>query len=144
MEKLWTRVSDMAGVPSVIGGRLLAELGRISSVMKQAVGAYERRGPGGIQFQPGSPGQCVRRYLSAVETHVSLVGHKDLPARSTGSCARRAALFPGHDDELRGRLDAMHARPACRPRRERGGAADGPARPTANPSNEEGPAAYRA
>jgi hypothetical protein len=30
MEKLWTRVSDMAGVPSVIGGRLLAELGRIA------------------------------------------------------------------------------------------------------------------
>jgi len=42
MEKLWTRVSDMAGAPLIIGGWLLAELGRISSVMKRALGAYER------------------------------------------------------------------------------------------------------
>jgi len=32
MEKNWTRASDMAGAPLVLGGRLLVELGRISSV----------------------------------------------------------------------------------------------------------------
>jgi hypothetical protein len=31
-----------------------------------------------IQFQPGSPDQCDRRYPSAVEIPVSLVGRKDL------------------------------------------------------------------
>src|SRR4029450_11444336 len=89
MEKLWTRVSDMAGVPSVIRGRLLAELGRISSVMKRALGAYKRRGPGGrSNSSQVHQANASAATLSAVEIHVSLVGHKDLPATST----RRAGL----------------------------------------------------
>src|SRR5215207_979842 len=112
MEKLWTRASDMAGAPQVIGGRLLAELGRISSVMKRALGAYEPRGPGGrSNSSQVHQADASAATLSAVETHVSLVGHKDLPARSTGSCACRGrrrrrppagpALSPKRNSSLR-------------------------------------------
>src|SRR5215218_5540428 len=90
MEKLWTRASDMAGGPSVIRGRLMAELGRISSVMKRALRAYDRRGPGGrSNSSQVHQANASAATPSAVEIHVSLVGHKDLPARSTGSCAGR-------------------------------------------------------
>jgi hypothetical protein len=98
MEKLWTRASAMAGAPSVLGDRLLAEPGRISSVLQRALGAYERRGPGGrSNSSQVHQANASAATLSAVEIHVSLVGHKDLPARSTGSCAaRRAGLDPGY------------------------------------------------
>src|SRR4029453_12523726 len=80
----------MAGAPSVIRGRLLVQLGRISSVMKRALGAYERSGPGGrSNSRQVHQANASAAPLSAVEIHVSLVGHKDLPARSTGSYAGR-------------------------------------------------------
>jgi hypothetical protein len=57
---------------------------------------------------------------------------------------RYGHLFPGHDDELRDRLDAMQAR-ASRPfaAGRWWSCRAAPARPTAKASNEKDPALYR-
>jgi hypothetical protein len=69
--------------------------------MKRILGVYERRGPGGrSNSSQVHQANATAATLSAVEILVSLVGHKDLPARSTGSCAGR----PQAGLEVRGRF----------------------------------------
>src|SRR5215211_7023438 len=104
MEKLWTRARDMAGAPSVLGGRLLAELGRISSVMKRALGAYETRGLGGRSSSQVHQANASAAPLSALETHVSLVGHKDLPAEAYRQLRRPQGRPRGHRERSPGSL----------------------------------------
>src|SRR4029450_12613495 len=85
MEKLWTRARDMADVPSVLGGRVLAELGRISSVMQRALGAYERRGPDGRSALRSCHATLAagRRATYTVGKELPMQAEADAPARAT-------------------------------------------------------------
>src|SRR5215207_5450722 len=85
MEKLWTRASDMAGAPSVMGqavGRAWSDqLGHETGLR-----SLLRGGPGGrSNSSQVHQANASAAALSAVEIHVSLVGQKDLPARSTAA-----------------------------------------------------------
>ena len=83
--------------------------------MKRALGAYETRGLGGRSSSQVHQANASAAPLSALETHVSLVGHKDLPAEAYRQLRRPQGRPRGHRERSPGSLTITSRNGILRP-----------------------------
>ena len=127
-------------VLAVEAGATVSEIARQVGVSRQTVHSwlarYANHGLAGLADRSKRPRSCPHQLPVSVRAgHTSVAFTLD----------RYGHLFPGHDDELRDRLDAMHAQglqavPGGRVLELPGGPARpaaAPARPTANQANNK-------